>query len=1699
MRKNDLLLVLILIIVFALLGYKFAKEQGVVSEAPETSEASEVSEAETEAVETPTVSAEVVDEISGPKQVPAQMLPAIDSLQNRSASSPPVNTFARSIRQLIEGANLLGETTVEEEAGWKKVQVYDVGDRFKYPIVRVETTTNALGQESLNAMVADHLMIRMKESKGATPNMVVAQLKKMGLELRKKMASPGLYLVSVADSKLPVTSILEVVSERLGVVPDVVEPDYIVFAMGNPPNDPSYASLWGLHNTGGSGEEDADIDAPEAWDITTGSADVLVAVIDTGIDYNHEDLKDNIWTNPNEIAGDGIDNDNNGFIDDIHGWDFYSDDNDPIDSEGHGTHCAGTIGGVGNNTTGVVGVNWDVSLMAIQFLGHSGGSTSDGIDAINYATAMQVTLTSNSWGGGGYSALMKDAIAAAGAANQLFIAAAGNDSTNNDSSKKYPASYTFDAESDNIISVASTNRSDRLSYFSNYGATLVDIAAPGSDIVSTVPNNSYSSYSGTSMATPHVAGAMALYFSIVDGGFKKAKEDLLASVDKIPELDGRCVSNGRLNVSNLLMEGKVPFINLSSSVTSSEVGESNINSPGEAVSIQVEFANLGLEGTSGLVAELSASDPTIQFLVDTIQIGDLEAQSVIAPETAFKFFIPESFEEPKSITLTIDISDFNGKSWSHALTLNVNKEITITRSVQALVGDIPLEGVEVEYTNFYDKSISGVILSDANGVFSFQGINGYYHITLKKSGYLTSLEGLFEGENADRVPFVMRAPRIDYDTNHLVIEVLEGQKIDTYFSFSNTGDSYMEYQVGSGFGRIGLRAPVPVNVDHTIGYSFLWEDISKTGISVSLGDDTVSHRIQLGFNFYLYKKDYNRLKIGSNGLLLFEGEGNPYSNSSLHDESSPDEIVAFFWDDLDFDDPGSSAFYEKRPGKIIFQFEDVVMYGYNDKKFSAQVILSDDNSIQVMYKKVDVPSASTIGIRAVGVGQVHEIACNNTVLTSGSNLFIQQNNGNFGTVNESGFGILKKGETKRVPISIDARNLRPGVYRDSFEIEGSWAYYDGPEEVMIEVQVLPAPNYKISSITHNEASLPIDGATNVDGDGYVEAGETAELELLLVNTGSVNSSPLLAEIVSDSPYCTVIQQDSSFDPITVINGKTCKQPFVVKYDASSPVNTAFQMYLRVLDDDMISRTIPFELSVGLNEQLVGKVTEINTGTPLQGVVVECGESIATTDASGNYTLQFNDRGSFTLTVSKENYITAQKSVDIPADEELNFVLSNPKIESSTEALELILYQGEVLNGEIKLFNRGCGSLEWRIASSPEWNYFTGYELNTDVHYEWDDIVSRGRNIQLLGDDVVAGPFRLERNFKFYENDYDSFYISTNGFISFDHDLDARYQTSPLESNATGFNKLAFFWSDLIFDSNDASCYIHTEDDGTFVIQFNQVRLYREANKVTVQTRLKPDGQISLIYKMIENPNSVHLRGLEVGLKGKNSSEVFSLKPYTSTMSSESTFVIKPNNFKFGQLEGAMEGEINKESARLRYSIDTTSLKVGNYQDTIKISSNDTHGNETLEIPVRLLVYQNDIYDVFMKDHKVSIGERGIHQDLDNDGFNNLEEFAFGLDPLAQEFQSPINIVDVNYDDPALSSSQASNYMELIYRRRTDDCGFQYKLESSQDLKNWSPAKIDSETTSPTLIDSIEEVLVRIPQDPDNSNCYYRVKVSPDAP
>lgn len=492
-------------------------------------------------------------------------------------------------------------------------------------------------------------------------------------------------------------------------------------------NDPLRGSTWGLDK----------INAQTAWDTTTGDSSVVIGVIDTGIDIDHPDLRDNIWVNTGEIWGDGIDNDGNGYVDDYNGYDFvrnrgigpgYAYDDD----HGHGTHVAGTIAAKGNNGIGVSGVAWDASLMALKFLNSSGsGTTYDATRAVRYATNNGADMTNNSWGGGGYSSSLASAISEARTAGVLFVAAAGNSGLNTDSYRHYPSSYSHD----NIISVGSTTYTDGRSYFSNYGRTTVDLAAPGSSIYSTTVGGGYGVKSGTSMATPHVTGALALMKSINPSAtYSELRQALLDSTDSISSFSGLSVTGGRLNVDAALnaigaSAGPITDIALSSSLVSE-------NAAGAVVGI------LSSTGGDGAVSYRIEADPSAVF---TITGNMLSLRSGIALD----------HEAADEHTVVLRATDSSAQSYTETMTVTV---ADVNEAPTHIGGSILVTLYEDEAIGRVLGTLSAVGDQDENDSHQFSLVDDHGGLfSIGATSGVLSVSGALDHETAEGHSLTIRA------------------------------------------------------------------------------------------------------------------------------------------------------------------------------------------------------------------------------------------------------------------------------------------------------------------------------------------------------------------------------------------------------------------------------------------------------------------------------------------------------------------------------------------------------------------------------------------------------------------------------------------------------------------------------------------------------------------------------------------------------------------------------------------------------------------------------------------------------------------------------------------------------------------------------------------------------------------------------
>jgi subtilisin family serine protease len=795
---------------------------------------------------------------------------------------------------------------------------------------------------------------------------------------------------------------------------EYIEPDYQVQAF-EIPNDPRFDELYGLHNTGQTGgTPGADIDAVSAWDVFTGSDNVIVVVIDTGIDYTHEDIAGNAWTNPGEIPGNGIDDDGNGFIDDIHGWDFVNNDNDPMDDHGHGTHCSGTIGGVGNNGIGVAGVNWDVSIMGVKFL-NSGGSgyTSDAILAIDYAlTIPGVKVMSNSWGGGGYSAALEEAIQRANDAGVLFVCAAGNYVGNTDVSPNYPSCYTVP----NVMSIAATDDNDDLASFSGYGLVTVDLGAPGVDILSSLPGNSYGTLSGTSMATPHVSGVAALIwgrFPAMTVG--QVKTLLMNSVDPVPSLDGMCATGGRLNAFNCIAE---PDSIAPAAVD--DLASSNATSS----TVDLSWTATGDDEYTGTASYYDVRYSTAP--IDEANFFDATS-AVGVPD-------PGPSGTPESMTV-------------HGLGFSTPYYFAVK--------------VLDEYGNYSDVSnlASATTLGEPDIAFDPSSMT----------------EELLSGGTASQTLTISNIGEgtLDFEIPQPTL-ILGSSVIGEYVQYGKDEvDPRTGGPVTQGEGGPDATGYRWIDSDQAGGPYFDWVDITGVGTPIIMSsDDQNTGPYPIGFDFEFYGSTFDAFRICTNGWLSFTSSLTSYTNQPIPNSGAPENLIAPFWDDLN---PGGvdRCYYYNDGSRLIVEWFEIPHYS-SGGPYTFEAILYPSGDIVFQYlSMVDPTNSATVGTQNFTKDDGLEVVYNADYIHDNLAVKIAKMP-QWVTVSPAS-GRVWAGDFSALSVDFDATGLLGGYFNAEVVIESNDP--DDPAvTVPIELHVIGAPDIAVSPTSLDFGSLFV-GAT----------------------------------------------------------------------------------------------------------------------------------------------------------------------------------------------------------------------------------------------------------------------------------------------------------------------------------------------------------------------------------------------------------------------------------------------------------------------------------------------------------------------------------------------------------------------------------------------------------------------------------------------
>ena len=900
--------------------------------------------------------------------------------------------------------------------------------------------------------IPGELIIRWKAS--------AAKSARADLKSRMRVKSLREYnLANLEHVKVEGTTTAQVIEQyRNDPRVEYVEPNYEI-TIDVIPNDLRFPELYGMRNTGQTGgTAGADIKATSAWDVFTGDPNLKIGVIDTGVDYNHPDLVDNVWTNPGEIPGNLADDDGNGYVDDIHGYDFVNNDGDPFDDNGHGTHVAGTIAGRGNNSIGVTGVAWVGRVIGIKFLSGSGsGSTAGAISSVQYAIAVGAKFTSNSWGGGGFSQALLDAINAAGAAGQLFVAAAGNSTSNNDVSPHYPSSYN----SPYIIAVAATDHNDNLASFSSYGATSVDIAAPGVNILSCQPGGGYRLLSGTSMATPHVAGAVALAM----GRFPNApalqiKQLILTAADVKAHLNGKVLTNGRLNAFMSIADPDETPPGVVSDLATQNPSSNAIGLTWTAT------------GDDGNVGRASSYD--IRY--STSPITDL---------ASFNAAIPAAGPDPQPFGST-ETTEIGGLAFSTPYYFAI-------RARDEFGNPGPLS-----------NTASGTTLGIPNLAFSPGSLSANL-----LTGGLSVQTLTLQNTAAGTLDFTIPTPELQFSQPAPFEPTVIPKGQDDW----RIGDPVTDGSGGpDGFGYRWKDS------NEAGGPAFAWVDISGVGTPIPLTvDDGFSASIAMGMSFPFYGNTFSSMRVHTNGFLSFTETSGAFDvNQPLPSSGAPASLVSPFWDDLDFRTtyaPSARAYYHFDGTRLIVSWVNVPGYRANvgdpiTGPYTFQAILYPSGEVHYQYQSIGSPSNSaTVGIQNAAKNVGLNVAFNTAYVQNGLAVRVLPLR-QWLRVTPSA-GRIHAGQSQDLQVTLDAAGLDGGSYQGTLHIGSNDP--DSPAGVPAQLIVTGAPD-----IALNPASLAY---------GEVFVGATPTRNLTVSNPGTdvlnVTIGSGDAAVTTDAPSFTL--------------------------------------------------------------------------------------------------------------------------------------------------------------------------------------------------------------------------------------------------------------------------------------------------------------------------------------------------------------------------------------------------------------------------------------------------------------------------------------------------------------------------------------------------------------------------------------------------
>lgn len=1258
-------------------------------------------------------------------------------------------------------------------------------------------------------MVGDHLLVSLKP--GADAALLARDL---GGGMRGRAGRQGPWRLAI-----PVRGHQDLPNLRSRLLRDPrvasVGPDWIVQPIGGP-DDPYYGQLWGMNNSGQTGgTPDADIDAAEAWDISTGSRNVLVGIIDTGVDRSHPDLAANMWSNPGETGTDGnggdkrsngIDDDGNGFIDDWRGWDFVNGDNNPDDDHGHGTHVAGTIGAMGGNGTGVTGVCWQVSMVGIKFLGPFGGTTSDAISAVEYATSLGCNLTSNSWGGGGYSQELADAISQAGAAGRLFIAAAGNSSGDNDLSPVYPASYALP----NIIAVAATDHNDALAGFSCYGAVSVDLAAPGVSILSTLPGAAYGQYSGTSMATPHVSGACALLWSVAPGlsaaGLKQA---LLQNSDPVPSLSGKVASGGRLNLHRALLSVAGPQVS-AVSMAIAEVGNGDgIFSPGESAAITLTLRGSGSEAAIAVGGVLTTADGEAQILDGADTWGDLAVGATSAGNGGFAITLPASATTPHDVVATIEVTAASGGPWRFPLTIPFRRSAMLGGTVRRLGSLEPVAGAVIAC----DGPGGGTTTAADDGTWSMGVTDGDYQITATAVGLSQSA-----------------ALSVTAPPDHTDLDILMGMPVlavgpaDLRFVL-NQGGSGTATLTATNQGDMRVTGTLHVEADAFVATG-LWH--------------AANHRSQPGSSAWYYGRDDTRTyDTGSanHGELNLPPVQLPAGARTATFREWRSAETGGWYDSSRFeyslDGMNWTALHQSTTNTSVWREVSVAIDGLAGQMVRFRFAFDTGDSIANASEGWYIDEVRLDGVPLGGWLTVSPMDID-----------------------------LPAGGSAAYEMQATAGSLPAGTYL------GTTSFISNDPinpvyQILTYLDVRGSPVLQFGNLAFDDGQNP---PANGDGDQAAEAGETISLAIGVFNAGQDAAAGVQGTLSCDDPLVEIIYGDADYPSIAAGAVGYSQSPLAIRIDPTCPIGTTIQLTLELHDIGGNSWTLSCALTTSWLGTVSGRITRAGDGIPIANALVSADGRLAYTDTDGAYVLAGITAGTHAITASRYGYAPTSGNVSLPPDGIWDAQLGSRELVVAPTALSLETNRQQPVSGTLTLSSLGNLPVNWTASASTEQYAISDSDQPDGPAYNWTDIAGSGTQIAISGDDANVGPFPIGFSFPLYGANHSTFRVCSNGWISFTSSSSS-YTAVTLPSTSAPRSMIAALWGDLYLDDNSSVWYRQT-GAGTCVIQFTQAaRLGNSSLRATFQIILHADGRIIMQYARCDFPAVIGIQD-ESGTRGE---------------------------------------------------------------------------------------------------------------------------------------------------------------------------------------------------------------------------------------